>query len=511
MEQISRLTEDVVVDPSTNTAYILRDLKNDPNYYVLLSHLRKSGITSFRFVSYEELGKLKESGEFSSFADATEESSSEEAVTSSEVLNEFAAVVSRAAKEKVSDIHIRTSGKKGEVFFRKNGMLVPVSVYKPHFVLAMMRAFYQNLSVSEANFVETEYQVAQFKREDLNLDIPPSVLSIRVQRGPQMNGQFMVLRLLYADTKRSDVQVTSEEDRMSLGVKMLTDYGYLSSQAREVVKVARQSAGIGIIAGPTGSGKSTALKTILEFQHTIYPWKAIYTIEDPPEYPIRGAVQLPVLGRDKGSKFAEALKVCMRSDPDIIMVGEVRDPDTAKLAVDASLTGHQVWTTVHAVHTFAVFPRLEGLGITADKLIETSVVKIIIAQRLLPKLCECKIPLLSEEGKKRVDVDIYSLLKGSADSIYVKNPRGCEMCNRTGVAGRVVVAEVLPVSLSVLEEINKKGAGAVYEEWRKENVDMVKHGLLRVLGGIVDPLDLIAGVGEFTSDDVRRAEQIWED
>jgi len=109
-----------------------------------------------------------------------------------------------------------------------------------------------------------------------------------------------------------------EEERIALGTKMLTEYGYLPRQAREIVKVARQSAGIGIVAGPTGSGKSTALKTVLEFQHIIYPWKAIYTIEDPPEYPIQGAVQLPVIGQNREGKFAQALKVCMRSDPDII-------------------------------------------------------------------------------------------------------------------------------------------------------------------------------------------------
>ncbi len=506
MELDEKVRESIVVDKTSRTAYILKDLRGSPDIYVILSNLKKDGVKSYKFVDYEELMQLK--NEIGSIAEEEEEIGKEE-FTSSDVLNEFASIIKRAVQERVSDIHIKTDNKRGEVYIRKNGMLVHMASYGKEFTNSMMRAFYQNLAVSESNYVETEYQVAQFKREDINIDIPPEILSIRVQRGPKLNGQFMVLRLLYADTKRAEVAPSGEEERLALGIKMLTDYGYLTRQAREIVKVARQSAGIGIVAGPTGSGKSTALKTILEFQHIIYPWKAIYTIEDPPEYPIRGAVQLPVMGKDRGGKFAQALKVCMRSDPDIIMVGEVRDPETADLAVNASLTGHQVWTTVHAVHSFAVFPRLEGLGIPSDKLIETGVLKLVIAQRLLPKLCECKLKITDEKVKRRVDSDVLTTVKAWADSVYVKNPEGCSKCKGTGVAGRVVVAEVLPVTSHILEEIKKRGSGPVYEEWKKENVDMLKHGLARVLAGEVDPLDLIAYVGDFTQDDMRRAEQIW--
>jgi len=310
---LERVKESIVIDRANRTAYILKDLRSKTDIYVILSDLKKNGVSSYRFVDYEELMRLKD--EIGS-TDVEEEEREE--FTTSDVLSEFASIIRRAVQEKVSDIHIKTDSRRGEVYIRKNGMLIHMASYGKEFTGSMMRAFYQSLAVSESNYVETEYQVAQFKREDINLDIPPEVLSIRVQRGPKLDGQFMVLRLLYRETKRMEVVGGGEEERIALGTKMLTEYGYLPRQAREIVKVARQSAGIGIVAGPTGSGKSTALKTVLEFQHIIYPWKAIYTIEDPPEYPIQGAVQLPVIGQNREGKFAQALKVCMRSDPDII-------------------------------------------------------------------------------------------------------------------------------------------------------------------------------------------------
>ena len=495
----------VVVDEGRKVAYLLRELRTSPEVFSIVSTLKNRGVNKFNFVSYEELLKLKE--EYGSFQARRQED--EEGLSS--VLQELARLLSIAVKERSSDLHIRTDENKGEVLIRKHGLLVRTETYSRDFVHSMMRAFYQSLKVAEANYVETDYQVAQFSRQDVNIEMPREIVSVRVQRGPKLNGQYMVLRLLYSDTRSVDLPEGGEEERLSLGVRMLVSYGYLERQAREIVKTARQSAGIGVFAGPTGSGKSTALKTVLEFQHIIYPWKAIYTIEDPPEYPIRGAVQLPVLGKDRENKFAEALKVCMRSDPDIIMVGEVRDPETADLVVNASLTGHQVWTTVHAVHSFAVFPRLEGLGVSPDKLLETGVLKLVVAQRLLPKLCEeCKLRASDSRVRKMVDKDIYMSISPYADLVFFKNPQGCEKCGGTGVSGRVVSAECLSISPSLLEEIKKHGAGAVYEEWRRENVDMIKHGLLRVLSGDVDPLDVIAHVGEYTAEDLRVVERLWK-
>ena len=104
--------------------------------------------------------------------------------------------------------------------------------------------------------------------------------------------------------------------------------------------------------------------------------------------------------------------------------------------MNASLTGHQVWTTVHAIHSFAVFPRLEGLGIHPDKLIETGVLKLVVAQRLLPRLCECKVKIVDEKVKGRIDSDILAVVKAWADSVYVKNPQGCSKCKGNGGRGK---------------------------------------------------------------------------
>ena len=491
---IEKYKDAIVIDSSTKTAYLSKELRTSQDFYAIMTHLKNVGISSLRFVDYNELVDLK--GKFSSVIQEQTE------IVQSDVLKEFAGIIREAVKSKVSDVHIRTDSVKGEVLFRQDGLLTSVKTYSKDFTHAMMRAFYQNLSVAESNYVETEHQVAQFKKEDIQIDIPDEILSIRVQRGPKLSGQFMVLRLLYKETKELDVNIDKEENRMMLGIKMLTNYGYLPEQALSIVSAARGSSGIGIVAGPTGSGKSTALKIILEFQHIIYPWKAIYTIEDPPEYPIKGAVQLPVLGTERGNKFAEALKVCMRADPDIIMVGEIRDQETADLSINASLTGHQVWSTVHAIDTFAVFSRFEGLGIPMEKLIETDVIKLIIAQRLVPILCNhCKVSVFKMRGK--VDPDVYKLIAPYENKVFVKNPSGCEKCNGKGIAGRRVVAEVLPVDTKLLTSIKEKGIARVRNEWKDDNFTMVRHGLIYVLQGMIDPSDLIANVDAFSSKDIQ--------
>jgi len=499
MEALQKHRDKIVIDEKNRIAYILRELAKNPDYYVILSSLKSKGFEVKR-VDFDELEKLKEN-----LGDSPVKEK-EKTVELSEVLKELESLIREAVNEKVSDIHIVSEDKRGEVKVRKNGMLLRVKTYSKEFTESMMRAFYQILKVAESNYVETGYQSAQFKREDVKeIDLPNSLLSIRVQRGPKLNGQFMVLRLLYRNTKKEIIEVKNESDRLKIGKKILTAYGYLPQQAREIALVARQGAGIGVIAGPTGSGKSTALKTILEYQHFIYPNKAIYTIEDPPEYPIEGAVQIPVVGEGREDRFVEALKVCMRSDPDIIMVGEVRDPATAKLSVDASLTGHQVWTTIHAVNSFAVFSRLEGLGISIEKLIETGVLKLIIAQRLIPKLCDnCKIPLI--EGKE-VDTDIKVQFTDIADLVFVRNKNGCDKCKKTGIIGRVVVAEVLTITEDILNLIKSKGPAFARKEWEKENVDMVKHSLVRCVAGEVDPHDVISIVGNFTKEDIEWAMQ----
>ncbi|MCS7308472.1 MAG: ATPase, T2SS/T4P/T4SS family, partial [Aquificaceae bacterium] len=184
--------------------------------------------------------------------------------------------------------------------------------------------------------------------------------------------------------------------------------------------------GIVLVAGPTGSGKSTALKLFLELVHFLYPYKSIFTIENPPEYRIEGAKQLAV-PQIEGWSFEKVLREALRSDPDVIMVGEIREPDTAKTAVQAALTGHQVFSTVHARDITSIVERIKTLGLDLSELIKENIARLLVAQRLVPKLCpHCRV-----KGEFK-DFGVVGYLS-----------KGCEKCEGTGVSGRVVLEEAV--------------------------------------------------------------------
>jgi type II secretory ATPase GspE/PulE/Tfp pilus assembly ATPase PilB-like protein len=234
----------------------------------------------------------------------------------------------------------------------------------------------------------------------------------------------------------------------------------------------------------------------------MYPDKSIYTIEDPPEYPIFGAKQLYVLNANtddmRESKFAEGLRVAMRSDPDILMVGEIRDAATANVAIDAVITGHQMWTTIHAIDVFAIISRLLRFGINKDDLLDEKLLNVLVGQRLLPRLCDCcKIDFTLGN----LDNDLFKFLSTVDNgNIRLANPAGCEKCNYTGISGRVVAAEVLEVTSELIEDIKNLGLQAVRREFNATGMTIMKHALSRILNGEVDIRDVIATCGDITKE-----------
>lgn len=418
-----------------------------------------------------------------------------------------------AANRKSSDIHILLdeSGGFADIKTRINGSLMRVLQLRASEAEDIFRAIYQSgISVSDSGYKPGEYQAGQVVDKRI---LPEIVDSIRIQRGPMMNGRFMVLRLLYNGLAPKQKIITNDnivpkidKENVSLeeGVQNFIKFGFTESQARTLALAARKPAGMVIFSGPTGSAKSSALKTAIDYQSRLYPEKAIYTIEDPPEYKIIGARQLPVLNakddKERAQKFQEALRVAMRSDPDILMVGEIRDPATATTAVDATITGHQMWTTVHALDSFLIPARLINFGIKPHDLMDPSVLTALVAQRLVPKLCKCSISYA--DGSEWLDPDIRVRIEQEPDGperIRIKNPSGCDVCKDTpGIVGRIVVAEVISVTQDLLDKFNDGSSSA--RDWYKKNYPdallMPHHGWQHVMRGLVDPRDLIAIVGD---------------
>jgi general secretion pathway protein E len=199
-----------------------------------------------------------------------------------------------------------------------------------------------------------------------------------------------------------------------------------------------------LVCGPTGSGKTTTLASCVSM---IHEHRKIYTIEDPVEKVLANASQMPVEDSKEDTRFAGLLKATMRMDPDVLMVGEVRDAETADNMVRATITGHLVFSTLHVSGVTKVVPRLENLGIQRQMLANPDILELLVYQRLVPLMCDCKMPfsLAHYSGEKQHQAKQLLETIGGAKNAHMRRPGGCAKCEGFGVTGRSVIAEVLPV------------------------------------------------------------------
>jgi type IV pilus assembly protein PilB len=254
--------------------------------------------------------------------------------------------------------------------------------------------------------------------------------------------------------------------------------GFSDNDLGKLRKYVTEPYGMVVVTGPTGSGKTTTLYAALSEIAT--PEDKIITIEDPVEYQIPGITQVPV-NEKKGLTFARGLRSILRHDPDKIMVGEVRDPETAQIAVQSALTGHLVFTTVHANNVFDVIGRFLHMGVEPYNFV--SALNCVMAQRLVRVLCpRCKQPtdagetLLRESG---LDPDVYS------DQVFYDAP-GCAECGGTGFLGRTAVAELLDMSDRIRQMVlDRRPAVEIKQAAREEGMTFLRDSALeKVFTGI---------------------------
>ncbi|MFH0709107.1 MAG: ATPase, T2SS/T4P/T4SS family [Pseudomonadota bacterium] len=312
----------------------------------------------------------------------------------------------QAIKRKASDIHIETHEKKGEVRFRVDGALIKhIDLDKNIIDLIISRIkVISALDISEKRLPQDGR--TQVKVAGKSLDVRVSVL-------PTYHGERVVLRLL--------MQATSIPSLRELGFNETT-----TSNLEELLKF---SHGIILVTGPTGSGKSTTLHSFL--QQLASPEKNIISIEDPVEYDAPHVSQIAV-NTKAGLTFAGGLRSILRQDPDIIMIGEIRDTETAHIAIQAAMTGHLVLSTLHTNNATAALTRLADMGI--DKFLITSTLLGVLAQRLVRCLCpECKENVTLSDK----DADELGIVHGQ----IIAQPKGCVHCHYTGYSGRVAIGE----------------------------------------------------------------------
>lgn len=399
-------------------------------------------------------------------------------------------LLTRALRKKVSDIHITYMGPYAQVFFRRMGLLQEEETLNGEEGIQFIRGLFQGgFSQAEAGFTEHERYDGRIADRKY---LPEGLFAVRLHSEPIQSplipepGVTLAMRLLFDATSASG---TVRQRLASLG---------FTKDQRELVNGLTERSGLTIVSGPTGHGKTTVLKNILEALAQYVPTKNYCSLEDPPEYTILGVRQLNVFTKavsdaERERALLEALAGLMRSDPDVILLGEIRYLEAAKAAINAALTGHGVWSTVHANSAIGIVARLHEMGIPLESICTDGVLNGLMYQRLMPVLCpDCKKPLV-----KHIDAispELWERLKsvykhGEIDNIYLRGD-GCEHCDNLGLVGQQVAAEVIPASDREL--IGLLRGNHLYEAqqyWIKEMCGMthVAHALARIASGDVDP------------------------
>ncbi len=363
-------------------------------------------------------------------------------------------VVIGAIDRRASDIHVETKDREVLVKYRIDGVLYaalePLDKRHHDTILSRIKV------MSELDIAEK--RVPQDGR--FRLRVKGRTIDFRVSIMPSIHGEDAVIRVL-------DKESLNEAFR-NLRLDVL---GFAESDLRKLRKYITEPYGMVLVTGPTGSGKTTTLYAALSEIAT--PEDKIITIEDPVEYQIPLITQVPV-NEKKGLTFARGLRSILRHDPDKIMVGEVRDPETAQIAVQSALTGHLVFTTVHANNVFDVIGRFIHMGVEPYNFV--SALNCIMAQRLVRLLCAaCKRAAPTPEALLResgLDPDIYG------EQVFFE-PVGCDACGGTGFRGRTAIAELLDMSDRIRQMIlDRRPAAEIKQAAREEGMTFLRESAL---------------------------------
>lgn len=336
-----------------------------------------------------------------------------------------------AINRRASDIHIETSHDGVEIKYRIDGVLYranePIDLHFQAPIISRLKVM-SELDISERRIPQDGRFKVRFgaKSIDFRVSIMPSAL-----------GEDAVIRILDKESIANDLKGLT-----------LENLGISDREIKRLRKKIREPYGMVLVTGPTGSGKTTTLYAALTEIHS--GEEKIITIEDPVEYMLRGVLQIPV-NEKKGLTFAKGLRSILRHDPDKIMVGEIRDPETAQIAVQSALTGHLVFTTVHANNVFDVIGRFIHMGIDPYNFV--SCLNCVMAQRLVRRICrECRKPVIySDEELIEAGVDPH-LVRGT--TLY--EARGCEKCVGTGYRGRSAIVELLELNDEIRDLVIRK-------------------------------------------------------
>lgn len=373
------------------------------------------------------------------------------------------AILTDAVHSSASDLHFEPENLFLRIRYRIDGKMVQVrSIHKDYWSAIAVRL----KIISGMNIAETR------KSQDghIQSEVLGRRIDFRVSTQPTVNGENIVLRIL--DEKQS--------------ILSLEKLGFNQESINLINKMIKRPEGVIIFTGPTGSGKTTSLYTIINSINSVD--KNIMTLEDPVEYHIP-MVRQSNIKTESGVDFAAGIKAILRQDPDVILVGEMRDKETATTAIQAAMTGHQVFSSLHTNDALGTIPRLMNMGVPSY-LIAGSLIGVV-AQRLTRKLCQhCKKEHPVEEFERRLLGPKYNHI------VSLFRGEGCEHCSHTGYKGRVVVNEILSVDRELDDLIMSNASRKEMFNYvvSKGFKPMVDDGLEKVVNGIIDLKELISAV-----------------
>jgi general secretion pathway protein E/type IV pilus assembly protein PilB len=374
-------------------------------------------------------------------------------------------IILEAHRLRASDIHIEPMEKRLRLRYRIDGVLqvMPDPPKKLQAAMISRLKIMSDLSIAEK-------RLPQDGRIQIRTGEARNTIDLRVSSIPTNHGESIVMRIL-------------DKTSLTLG---LTELGFLADDQVIIEKILALPDGIFLVTGPTGSGKSTTLYACLNMINK--PDRKIITVEDPVEYQLNGINQVPV-NVDVGMTFPAALRAMLRQSPNIIMVGEIRDLETAAIAINASLTGHLVFSTLHTNDAPSAVTRLVDIGV--KQFLVASSVRAILAQRLIRRICSnCSEPYTPTDAELRS----LNLTSDQAESANFRKGHGCDKCRGTGYKGRMGIFELCVLDDEIRRMINEKmGVAVIRQRARDLGMRTLREdGIRKVVAGMTTPDEVIS-------------------
>jgi type II secretory ATPase GspE/PulE/Tfp pilus assembly ATPase PilB-like protein len=369
-----------------------------------------------------------------------------------------------AHKVRASDIHLEPLESRFRVRFRIDGVLHEVQNPPKK----LQSAIVSRITIMTGSMSIAEKRLPQDGR--IQVKIGPKQLDLRVSTVPTSHGESIVMRIL-------------DKSGLTLGLPQL---GFLSDDQEVFERLITLPDGILLVTGPTGSGKTTTLYGCLNYINR--PDKKIITVEDPVEYQMNGINQVQV-NVDVGMTFPLALRAMLRQAPNIVMIGEIRDLETASIAINASLTGHLVFSTLHTNDAPSAVARLADIGV--QRFLVSSAVRAIVAQRLVRKLCpNCKVPHELTDGELRA----LNLERSQLEGATVMRGTGCDACRDLGYKGRMGIFEIFLIDDEVRHLINDNASTILLRKRARElgMRTLREDGVRKVLSGMTTADEVIS-------------------